>query len=95
MYTVIRRYEGVKDTAEVVRRATGEFSGMLAEREGFQGYWVVDAGGGVIASITVFDTQQQAEESTAAAAGWVGENLAELVPNPPEVTAGETSGTGA
>ena len=95
MYTVIRRYEGVQDTDEVTRRASGEFSAILAGQPGFQGYWVVNSGGGVIATISVFDTAEQAEASTAAAAGWVGENLAELIPNPPQVTAGETHGSGA
>ena len=94
MYTVIRRYEGVSDADEVVRRATGEFAAMLKDRPGFQGYWVVDAGGGVLASISVFETQGQAEDSTTAAAAWVRDNLAELVPNPPQITAGETTGTG-
>ncbi|HET8895199.1 MAG TPA: hypothetical protein VFM96_13980 [Gaiellaceae bacterium] len=95
MYTVIRRYEGVTDVDEVVRRASSEFAALLAGQPGFQGYWVVNAGSGVVASISVFDRQEQAEASTRAAAGWVGENLAEFVPNAPQVTAGETSGTGA
>ena len=48
MHTVIRRYEGVEDTAEVARRAVGEFGPMLSARPGFQGYYVVDAGDGVV-----------------------------------------------
>lgn len=88
MYTVIRRYEGVSDPDEAIRRVTSEFGPMLAEREGFQGYYVLDAGDGVIASITVFETQQAAEDSTLAARGWVAERLAELVTTPPQVTAG-------
>jgi hypothetical protein len=95
MYTVIRRYEGVTDVDEVVRRATGEFSAILAAEPGFQGYWVMNVGGGVIASISVFDSKEQAEASTKAAAGWVGENLAEFAPNAPKVMEGETTGTGA
>jgi hypothetical protein len=43
MHTVIRRYEGVGDTAEVARRAVEEFGPMLSARPGFQGYWAVDA----------------------------------------------------
>jgi heme-degrading monooxygenase HmoA len=95
MYTVIRRYTGVKDTNEVVRRATGEFGPMLAERAGFIGYWVVDGGAGTVASITVFESKEQADESTAAAAGWVKENLAGLIAGAPEVTVGETTGVPA
>lgn len=40
-------------------------------------------------SVSVFDAREQAEDSAKTAAGWVKENLAELMPNPPEVTAGE------
>jgi heme-degrading monooxygenase HmoA len=95
MYTVIRRYEGVRDADEVVRRATSEFGPILAEREGFQGYYVLDAGDGVVASISVFETQQAAEDSTLAASSWVAERLAELIPNPPQVTAGMATGVAA
>src|SRR6266568_4394835 len=65
MHTVIRRYEGVGDTAEVARRAVEEFGPMLSDRPGFQGYWAIDAGDGVAATITVFDTEEQATESIA------------------------------
>jgi hypothetical protein len=77
---------------EVARRAVEEFGPMLSARPGFQGYWAIDAGDGIAATITVFDTEEQATESIAAAAGYVSENMAELVPNPPQITAGETTG---
>jgi hypothetical protein len=92
MHTVIRRYEGVADVAEVTRRAVDEFAPLISDRPGFQGYWVIDAGQGVIATITVFDTEDAAMDSTAAAAGWIRENLAHLIPNAPQVTAGATHG---
>ena len=95
MYTVIRRYEGAEDSTEVVRRAVEEFAPMLRERPGFQGYYAVDAGDGVLATITVFETEEAAVESTSAAAAWVRENLPELASNPPQVTAGVTTGVGA
>ncbi len=93
MYTVIRRYEGVTDTAEVARRATEGFGPLLSGRPGFNGYWVVDTGNGVLATITVFESREEAEATTQDAAEWVRENnLGELAPNPPQVTAGETTG---
>lgn len=91
MYTVIRRYQGVVDTNEVARRAAEEFAPQLRDKPGFQGYSVVNAGDGVLATITVFESEEAAEESTAAAATWVQENLANLVPNPPRVTAGDST----
>ena len=95
MHTVIRRYQGVTDTGEVARRAVTEFAPQLRDAPGFQGYWVVDAGNGVLATISVFESEEAAEESTAAAATWVQENLAQLVPNPPQVTKGDTTGVSA
>lgn len=95
MYTVIRRYQGVQDSAEVARRAVAEFAPSLRDQPGFQGYWVVDAGGGVLATISVFESEETAEASTSAAATWVQENLPNLVPNPPQVTAGATTGVSA
>jgi hypothetical protein len=92
MHTVIRRYQGVLDTTEVARRAVDEFAPQLRESPGFQGYWVVDAGNGILATISAFDTEEQAAESVAAAATWVQQNIAHLIPNPPQVTAGSTSG---
>lgn len=95
MYTVIRRYQGVVDGAEVTRRAAEEFAPTLRDQPGFQGYWAIDAGDGVIATISVFDSQDAAEASTAAAATWVQENLPNQVPNPPQVTVGHTIGVSA
>jgi hypothetical protein len=95
MHTVIRRYQGVQDSAEVASRAVEEFAPTLRDQPGFQGYWVVDAGGGILATITVFDTEEEAAASTAAAATWVQDNLPNLVPNPPQVTAGTTTGVTA
>ncbi|HJQ73353.1 MAG TPA: hypothetical protein VJ814_00590 [Gaiellaceae bacterium] len=80
------------DTTEVARRAVEEFAPTLRDQPGFQGYWAVDAGEGVLATITVFDSEDAAAASTAAAATWVQENVATLVPSPPRVTAGETTG---
>jgi hypothetical protein len=92
MHTVIRRYEGVLDTAEVARRAVDEFAPRLRERPGFQGYWAVDAGDGVLATISVFETEEEAAATVPAAAAWVQEAVADLIPNPPQVTAGVTTG---
>ena len=95
MYTVIRRYQGVQDGAEVARRAVEEFAPQLSEQPGFQGYWAVDAGDGVLATITVFETEEAAANSSAAAASWIQGNIANLVPNPPQITAGITTGVSA
>jgi hypothetical protein len=89
MYAVVRRYEGVTNPAEAARRVREEFIPLLREVPGFVAYYVVDAAGGVIASTSVFQDQAGSAESTKRAADWVRENLASLIPNPPQVTAGE------
>ena len=47
-----------------------------------------------MASTSVFEDQAGAESSTERAADWVRENLAELLPNPPEVTGGAVVASG-
>jgi hypothetical protein len=94
MYAVVRRYDGVNDPAEAVRRVQEGFIPLLREVPGFVAYYALDAGGGVIVSTSVFQDQAGSEESTKRAADYVRENLAALIPNPPQVTAGEVVASG-
>jgi hypothetical protein len=50
---------------------------------------VIDAGDRVVASISIFGTEEAAEQSNAAAADWVRESLSDVITEAPEVTAGE------
>lgn len=43
----------------------------------------------VLMSVSVFETQAQAHASTRLAVEWIQANIAEFLPNPPTVTAGE------
>jgi hypothetical protein len=94
MYATVRRYEGVTDPAEAGRQVANGFVPLLREMRGFVDYYWVDAGGGVMLSTSVFEDQDCAEESTAKAADFVQENLEPLLPNPPQVTAGEVVARG-
>ena len=85
---------GVTDPAEAVRRVQEGFVPLLREVPGFVAYYLLDAGGGVIVSTSVFHDQAGSEESTKRAAGYVRENLASLVPNSPQVMAGEVVASG-
>ncbi|MEU0169380.1 hypothetical protein ACFY64_37285 [Streptomyces collinus] len=89
MHAVMRRYEGVTDPAEAGRRVNEEFLPLLRQVQGFVAYYFVDAGGGVMVSTSVFQDRAGAEESTERAGDYVRDRLAELLPNPPQVTAGE------
>jgi hypothetical protein len=91
MYTAIRRYEGLSagSVEEITRKVKEGFVPIIKGTPGFVGYYVVDSGGGTIASISVFQDKAGADESVRRAAEWVRQNLGSLVPNPPQVTTGE------
>ena len=89
MHATVRRYEGVTDPAEAGRRVQEGFVQILQGMPGFVAYYFADAGDGTMISTSVFESAEGAEESTRRASSWVAENLAELLPNPPMVTAGE------
>ncbi|MFJ9550606.1 hypothetical protein [Streptomyces erythrochromogenes] len=94
MYAVIRRYEGVTDPAEAGRLVDEGFVTLLRRVPGFVAYYWVDAGDGVMLSTSVFDDRAGADESVRRAADFVRENLASLLPNPPQVTAGQVVAAG-
>jgi hypothetical protein len=52
-------------------------------------YYALNTGAGEIATVSVFEDQAGAEECTRMAADWARQNLAALLPDPPELTAGE------
>ena len=92
MQATIRRYEGVDAarTNEVVERVNETLVPQLRELPGFSGYYVIDAGNGVISSVSLFETSEQAEESTKLVAEWItDENLKTAIPNAPKITSGK------
>ncbi|MCP2322248.1 hypothetical protein HDA40_000755 [Hamadaea flava] len=89
MYATVRRYDGVTDPREAGRRVDEGFVPIISTVPGFLAYYWVDAGDGVMVSTSVFESRDGAENSNNKAADWVKENLASLLPNPPQITAGE------
>ena len=89
MYVAVRRCEGVTDTKKVAQLVEEGFIPIISEMPGFVAYYFVDAGDGVIATTSVFEHKDAEEESTFRAGEFVQEHLAPLLPNPPQVTAGE------
>jgi hypothetical protein len=89
MYAAVRRYEGVPDPREMARRVNEGFLPITSEVPGFVAYYLVDAGDGVTFSVNIFEDQSGAEEANRRAADFVQQNLASLLPNPPQTTAGE------
>ena len=91
MYATVRRYEGIDKvrSEEVTRKVGDSLLPRLRELPGFGGYYLIDAGGGVLTSVGLFETSAQAHESTRLAAQWVREQkLEDALPNTPKITAG-------
>ncbi|MFD7438995.1 hypothetical protein [Streptomyces sp. NPDC059861] len=89
MYAAVRRYEGVTDPAEAGRLVNEGFVPLMRQVSGFVAYYWLDAGDGVMVSTSVFQDRAGAEESISKATDFVRDNLASLLPNPPQVMAGE------
>jgi hypothetical protein len=90
MHAAMREYQVDPGSVDEITRGVNE--GLLPtikEVYGFQAYYVVDAGGGRIASVSVFEDRAGAQESTRLAADWMRQNMASLVPDPPKVLEGE------
>ncbi len=88
MYVAIRRMKGQPGSIdEAVRRVEHGLVPILSSVPGFVEYDVVQVGEDVGVTISVFETQEQAEESNRRAAEWIKENLAPLAAGPLEIVA--------
>ena len=92
MHATIRRYEGV-DTArtnEVSSKVKETLVPQLRELPGFAGYYLIEADNGVLSSLGLFETSEQADESTKLVAKWItDENFTSAIPNAPKITTGK------
>jgi hypothetical protein len=92
MHATVRRYEGVdvSRTDELTKKVNETLLPSLSKLPGFSGYYLIEAGNGVMTSVSLFDTSEHADESTRLASNWVrDEKLEAALPNPPKITFGE------
>ena len=92
MHATVRRYEGVDKsrTDELAKKVDESLMPRLSKLPGFEGYYLIETGDGVMSSIGFFETSAQADESSRIAATWVREEKLEAtLPNPPSITGGE------
>ena len=92
MFATIRRYDAIDQTriSELVKKTDETLLPSLTELPGFSGYSLLEAGDGVLSSISYFDTSEHADESTRIASNWVREQkLEKVLPNAPKITSGE------
>jgi hypothetical protein len=89
MYATVRKDEGVTDPNEATRLVNEGFIQLISQIPGFVSYYWVDVGGGVMISTSVFHDKASAEESNRKAADYARENMRPVLPNLPQITAGE------
>jgi hypothetical protein len=92
MHATIRRYEGVDParTSELTEKVNDTLIPQLSKLPGFGSYYLVSGGSGVMTSVSLFDTQTQADESSRFVAEWIKkEQLENALPNAPKITFGE------
>ena len=91
VYAVIRRYQIDPQAAGLVsRRVTEDLRPLLRRGVRFVAYYAVDAGDGVLVSVSVDEDRAVAEASSRLAAEWVARKLGPLLlPHALESTVGE------
>ena len=89
MYVTVRRYAGSRDLIDALVENESEVKRLITDIDGFRAYYLVRTDDGEAMSISVYDATAGGEESSRAAAAWIGENLTDLSVSPPQVTAGE------
>jgi hypothetical protein len=92
MHATIRRFEGVDMTRmnEVVGKVNETLIPQLRELPGFTGYFLIEADNGIQSSLSLFETREQADESTKVVTKWIDdENFNKAIPTPPKITSGK------
>ena len=88
MYAVIRRYSGVAKLIHELEKRQEDVKKQISEGAGFIAYYAV-RDGEALATITVCNDRESAEESSRRSAAWVRENMAGVRVTPPEAYGGE------
>lgn len=94
MHATIRRYEGVDQSrvGELTGKVNESLVPKLSKLEGFKGYYLIEAGNGVMSSLGLFETSEQADESTRVVSTWISdEKLESAFPSPPKITSGKVT----
>ncbi len=92
MHATIRRYEGIDTTRlnEVTGKVNETLVPQLRKLPGFSGYYLIEAGNGVLSSLGLFETSEQAGESTKVVSKWItDEKFNSAIPNAQKITSGK------
>ncbi len=88
MYATVRTYSGGPELADALVSHEADVKSLISGIDGFKAYYLVRTTDGTV-SISVYENEAGANESTSAAANWISENLPELGGSAPQVSAGE------
>jgi hypothetical protein len=94
LYATVKRYElgagsrGVGAITEIMRRCQEELLPQVKEN-GFAGFYVLDTGDGIIASVSLFEQEAGAEEGNELTKRFFKEKLSGLLQANPQVTQGQ------
>ncbi len=86
MYATIRRYDDAGFARRLAERRD-DVGEALSTIPGFRAYYLLATAGGTI-SVSVYDDEQGAQQSTETARSWLRENMPDA-PAPSDVSAGE------
>ncbi len=92
MFAAIRYYQADPPSVdEVVRRVREGFVPLIKDTQGFVSYFILipSEREDELVAVSVFEDRRGAEESNEKAAGWVAQNLSELLRPSPEFADGE------
>jgi hypothetical protein len=88
MYATVRTYSGGPELADALVSNEDAVKSLISGIDGFKAYYLVRTADGA-ASISVYDDEAGASESTSAAAAWIRDNLPDLGTSVPQVSTGE------
>ena len=88
MYAVIRAYQGNSELANALAEREEEVRQLISGISGFKAYYLLKLSEGT-STVSIFDDQAGAEESSRVAAAWLAENLPDLKVAAPYITAGD------
>jgi hypothetical protein len=91
MYATVRSYSAAGALVDALVARQDEVRSLIGGIDGFRAYYLIRTADGQAVTVSVFDDEAGAAESTRVATGWVAENLGDLGIGAPQVTTGEVA----
>ena len=89
MFVVIRRYAPGARAGEVARRVGEGLVPILTKLPGFRAYYCFVGEDGRSVSVSIVESRAAAVAANERAREWVAANMADLIPDSPEIAMGE------